>query len=330
MTGRRVAVIDCGTNTIRLLIAEPADGSRRRTGQQSGLTEIDRRMQIVRLGQGVDATGRFHPDALQRTFAATAEFAAVISEHDVAVDRIRFVATSASRDVANRDEFFTGVERRLGVKPQVITGEEEARLSFAGALAGATDPQGPVLVSDIGGGSTELIIGQPGVRGQDQPTVQRAISLDIGSVRITERFWTSDPPAADDLAGAARYVDEQLERSMINFADVATWIGVAGTLTTMAALDLRLTSYDRELVHGHRIARGTVIAIGDALATQSSQEIRGDGVVHPQRADVITAGALIAGRIASRLSVPELTVSESDILDGAALALLSASASQAL
>ena len=315
-----VAIIDCGTNTIRLLIAE--------SDRRGGLSELDRRMQIVRLGQGVDATGSFHPDALQRTFAATADFAAVIAEHGVGPDRIRFVATSASRDVSNRGDFFAGVEQRLGVTPQVITGDEEARLSFAGALAGADRPDNPVLVTDIGGGSTELITGDAGGliigdAGNPQPNVRSAISLDIGSVRVTERFWTTDPPGADDLARAARYVDDQLARSMIDFSAVGTWIGVAGTLTTMAALDLQLTTYDRKLVHGHLIGRDRVIAIGDELATHSSEAIRQQGIVHPQRADVITAGALIAGRIAARLTVPALLVSESDILDGAALALLS-------
>ncbi|SDS27508.1 Ppx/GppA phosphatase family protein [Microlunatus soli] len=310
MTGGPVAIVDCGTNTIRLLIAE-SDG-------RGGLRELDRRMEIVRLGQGVDATGSFLPEALQRTFAATERYAGVITEHGVDLERIRFVATSASRDVSNREEFFAGISTRLGVIPQVITGDEEARLSFAGALSGANEPAGPVLVTDIGGGSTELIIGNAA----GEPS--RGISLDIGSVRITERFWSADPPTVDDRARATRLIDELLDDSGIAFSEVRTWIGVAGTLTTLAAIDLDLADYDRTLVHGHRVGRDRVTAIAAALAASSSEQIRGRNGVHPQRADVITAGALIAGRIGSRLMVDALIVSESDILDGAALDLLRA------
>lgn len=306
-----VAIIDCGTNTIRLLIAEP-DG-------RGGLLERDRRMEIVRLGQGVDATGAFHPDALQRTFAATERYAALIGDHGIDPQRVRFVATSASRDVSNRDDFFAGITTRLGVGPDVITGADEARLSFAGALAGAQQPGEPVLVSDIGGGSTELIIGDAG----GDP--HYAISLDVGSVRVTERFWTEDPPTADDLERATRHIDELLAGVQIDWPVVRTWIGVAGTLTTLAAVDLDLADYDRSRVNGHRITPHRLAAIATELATSTAEQIRGRNGVHPQRADVITAGALIASRIAARLSITELTVSESDILDGAALALLQGS-----
>lgn len=315
MTGP-VAIIDCGTNTIRLLITQP-DG-------RGGLSEIDRRTRIVRLGQGVDATGAFHPDALARTFAAAQDYAEVINGHDIPTDRVRFVATSASRDVRNRDEFFNGIRDRVGVTPDVISGDEEAALSFAGALSGATDPQTPVLVTDIGGGSTELIIGDAG------GSADHAVSLDIGSVRLTERFWTADPPTADDLDRAAAYVDRLLDGTRapsgsgggIDWSTVRTWIGVAGTITTLAAIDLDLTEYDRSKVHRHRIAAGQVQSIFARLASLSADRIRQLGTVHPQRADVITAGALIAARIATRLRVEALTVSEADILDGAALRLL--------
>lgn len=302
----RVAIVDCGTNTIRLLIA---DGD-----PAGGLTELDRRMEIVRLGQGVDATGEFHPDALQRTFAATERYAQVIEDFEVPPGHVRFVATSASRDVANRDLFFAGITGRLGVTPEVISGDEEARLSFAGALSGAADPTPPVLVADIGGGSTELIIG-------DHRGVDHAVSLDIGSVRITERFFADDPPTAADLIRATEYVDRMLDDQQLE--RVRTWIGVAGTLTTLAAVDLELTEYDRDQVHGHRIAVTDLAAIADRLAALPADRIREIPGVHPKRADVITAGALIATRIARRLPVDSLVVSESDILDGAALQTVS-------
>lgn len=303
-----VAIIDCGTNTIRLLITE-ADG-------RGGLSEIDRRTQIVRLGQGVDATGEFHPDALARTFAAAEEYAAAIKHHDITSDRVRFIATSATRDVRNRDEFFAGIHERVGVTPDVITGDDEAALSFAGALSGAGDAHTPVLVTDIGGGSTELIIGNA------EGASDHAVSLDIGSVRLTERFWNADPPTRDDLDRAAGYVDQLLDGEPIDWPTVRTWIGVAGTLTTLAAIDLDLTEYDRTKVHGHRIAIDDLGSIFERLASLSADQIRELGTVHPQRADVITAGALIANRIAARLAVPYLIVSEADILDGAALELI--------
>jgi exopolyphosphatase/guanosine-5'-triphosphate,3'-diphosphate pyrophosphatase len=310
---RAVAIIDCGTNTIRLLITEP-DG-------RGGLSEIDRRTEIVRLGQGVDATGEFHPDALARTFAVAEDYARLIGEHLIPTERIRFVATSATRDVSNREEFLAGIRRRVGVTPEVITGEEEAALSFAGALSGANDAHSPTLVTDIGGGSTELIIGDADGR------VDHAVSLDIGSVRLTERFLTADPPSTDDLDRAAAYVDRLLDDEPIDWPAVRTWIGVAGTLTTLAAVDLELTEYDRSKVHGHRITLDDLASITRRLATLSAAQIRDLSTVHPKRADVITAGAVIASRIASRLTVSELVVSESDILDGAALELIGRSGS---
>ncbi len=311
MRADRVAVIDCGTNTIRLLVAEP--------GPDGGLVELDRRMEIVRLGQGVDATGEFHPDALQRTLDATERYAAVIGDLEVPTDRTRFVATSASRDVSNRDEFFLRVRGVLGVEPQVISGDEEARLSFTGALAGAGSAAAdPVLVVDIGGGSTELIIGAA------DGDVHSATSLDIGSVRVTERFWTADPPSPEDLERASAHIDRLLQEQAPDLSAVRTWIGVAGTVTTLAAVHLGLESYDRSRIDGHRIPVPDLVAISARLAGSTVAGIRELGAVHPQRADVITAGALIAARIARRLTVTELVVSESDILDGAALALLDA------
>ena len=200
----RVAAIDCGTNSIRLLIAEPDDSG--------GLRDLDRRLEIVRLGQGVDATGEFHPDALQRTFAAVDHYAELIEKAEVPVENVQFVATSASRDAKNRDSFFAGIKQRLGVLPDVISGETEARLSFIGALSRVTPEGEPVLVMDIGGGSTELITG--GAAGK----MRSAISLDIGSVRVTERFLKQNPVADDDLVRATEYVDDLLAESGVDFA----------------------------------------------------------------------------------------------------------------
>ncbi len=304
----RVAAIDCGTNSIRLLIAE-SDGS-------SGLRELERRLEIVRLGQAVDATGEFHPDALRRTFAAVDEYAELIKKADVPAEKVHFVATSAARDARNRDAFFAGVRERLGVEADVISGKSEASLSFIGVLSRVRPEGEPVLVMDIGGGSTELITGS--AAGE----MQSGISLDIGSVRITERFLRQNPVAADDLERAATYVDDLLAHSGVDFASVASWIGVAGTATTLAGVYLKLERYDRERVHGSRIPVPAIGALLHRLAGLTLAEIRGLPSMHPGRADVITGGALVATRIAAQMQVADLIVSESDILDGIALQLL--------
>ena len=303
-----VAAIDCGTNSLRLLIARPQPGG--------GLEDLDRRTEIVRLGQGVDATGEFHPDALRRTFAVVDQYAKLIKDAGVPPDRVHFVATSASRDARNRDEFFDGVQQRLGVPPDVISGDKEAQLSFLGALSRVRPTGEPVLVMDIGGGSTELITGS--ARGE----LHSAISLDIGSVRLTERYLKINPPAPDDLERAARYVDQLLESSGVDFGSVGTWIGVAGTATTLAGVYLQLEQYDRERVHGSTIPREGIAALLHTLRSLTVEEIRALPSMHPQRADVITGGALIVARIATRTSVDELIISESDILDGIALELM--------
>jgi exopolyphosphatase/guanosine-5'-triphosphate,3'-diphosphate pyrophosphatase len=305
---RRVAAIDCGTNSIRLLIAEPAGSD--------GLKDLERRLEIVRLGQGVDASGEFHPDALQRTFAAVEEYAKLIKKADVRAERIHFVATSATRDVKNRETFFAGIKERLGVVPDVISGEAEAQLSFIGALSRVRPESEPVLVMDIGGGSTELITG--GSNGD----MQAAVSLDVGSVRVTERFLKHNPVAADDLERAIGYVDGLLADSDVDFGSIGSWIGVAGTATTLAGLYLELERYDRERVHGSRIPLPAIAELLHRLAAMTVEEIRALPSMHPGRADVITGGALVESRIAARLNVDNLIVSESDILDGIALELL--------
>jgi exopolyphosphatase/guanosine-5'-triphosphate,3'-diphosphate pyrophosphatase len=304
----KVAAVDCGTNSIRLLIAESKPGG--------GLIDIDRRTIIVRLGQDVDATGEFHPDALQRTFAAVEAYASRIKEAGVRPERIHFVATSATRDAGNREEFFEGVRQRLEVTPDVISGDTEARLSFTGALS-RVEPEGePVLVVDVGGGSTEFIVGSAAGR------MHSAISLDIGSVRVTERFLKVNPPAPDDLDRAATYVDEMLDGSGVDFGSMGTWIGVAGTATQLAGVYLELAEYDRDKVHGATIPLADVQRLLDRFAGLTVEQIRGLPSMHPNRADVITGGTLILARVAARLHVPDLIISESDILDGIALAML--------
>jgi exopolyphosphatase/guanosine-5'-triphosphate,3'-diphosphate pyrophosphatase len=304
----RVAAIDCGTNSIRLLIAEP-DGT-------GGLKDLERRLEVVRLGQGVDATGVFHPDALRRTFAAVDEFAELIKKAEVSFENVHFVATSATRDVKNREALFVGIKERLGVLPDVISGETEARLSFNGALSRVTPEGEPVLVMDIGGGSTELITGSAA------GDLHSAISLDVGSVRVTERFLKENPVADVDLARAAAYVDGLLAGSGVDFGSIGTWIGVAGTVTTLAGVYLGLEHYDRERVHGAVIPLPSVEELLHRLAAMTVDEIRALPSMHPGRADVITGGALVEARIAARLNVEDLIVSESDILDGIALQLI--------
>lgn len=304
----RVAAIDCGTNSIRLLVAEP-DGS-------GGLKDLERRLEVVRLGQGVDASGEFHPDALQRTFAAVDQYAELIKKADVPTEKVHFVATSATRDVKNRETFFAGIQERLGVTPDVISGGTEARLSFIGALSRVTPEGEPVLVMDIGGGSTELITGSA------TGDMHSAISIDIGSVRVTERFLKQNPVPDDDLERATSYVDDLLAGSGVDFASIGTWIGVAGTVTTLAGVYLELEHYDRERVHGAVIPIPAVQELLHRLAAMTVDEIRALPSMHPGRADVITGGALVEARVAARLQVADLIVSESDILDGIALGIL--------
>ena len=303
MTPRRVAAIDCGTNSIRILIAE-ADADRVR--------EVARDQRITRLGQGVDATGEFHPDALARTFAACDEYAALLAQHDVGA--LRFVATSAARDAGNRTAFFSGVRDRLGVEAEVIPGDEEAQLSFDGAVSAAPDAPLPALVVDIGGGSTELVLGHPG-----RPV--RGTSLDMGSVRLRERFLGSDPPALAEVSEAAEFVDDLLDASGVDFAAAGSWLGVGGTATSLSAIAQGLPHYDRVRVHGSTLTRGQLAELAQRLLTLPVARVLEIPTMVPGRADVICAGALICARIAARLDV-DLTVSEADILDGMVAGLL--------
>ncbi|MFE3903663.1 exopolyphosphatase [Streptomyces sp. NPDC059153] len=305
----RVAAIDCGTNSIRLLVAD-ADPS---TGE---LVELDRRMEIVRLGQGVDRTGRLAPEALERTFAACRQYAEVIKEHGA--QKIRFVATSASRDAENRDEFVRGVLDILGVEPEVISGDQEAEFSFTGAtkeLAGRDHLAKPYLVVDIGGGSTEFVVGDDHVRA--------ARSVDIGCVRMTERHLVhdgvvSDPPTAGQITAIRADIDAALDlaEESVPLTGAATLVGLAGTVTTVAAIALGLDAYDSEAIHHSRISLDQVQEITGRLLASTHAERAAIGAMHPGRVDVITSGALILLAVMKRAGAQEIVVSEHDILDG--------------
>ncbi|MCT1767743.1 Ppx/GppA phosphatase family protein [Brevibacterium casei] len=311
----RVAAFDCGTNSLRLLVADIDD--------HGAMTELRRETRIVRLGQGVDATGEFAPEALERTFAVTREYAELAAEYSP--ERIRFVATSASRDVRNRDEFFAGIFAILGVVPDVITGDEEARLSFLGATAGRSADEGPFLVMDLGGGSTELVLGTG--------DVEAAVSMDIGSVRLTERHMASDQPDGEQIRAAVTDIDTHLDDAaeVVDLGAARTFIGVAGTVTTLTAGILGLDSYQRERIHGARLTVSEVERQADDLVRMDRDARAALPYMHPGRVDVIAAGGLIFARTVSRVDDAvrtrggelAITVSETDILDGIALDLAS-------
>ncbi|MFD9863626.1 Ppx/GppA phosphatase family protein [Streptomyces alboflavus] len=308
----RVAAIDCGTNSIRLLVAD-ADPE---TGQ---LVDLDRRMEIVRLGQGVDRTGRLAPEALERTFAACREYAEVIKEHGA--ERLRFVATSASRDAENRDDFVRGVLDILGVEPEVISGDQEAEFSFTGAtkeLTGHPDMAGPYLVVDIGGGSTEFVVGDDHVRA--------ARSVDVGCVRMTERHLVrdgvvaADPPTEAQLAAIRADVEAALDlaEETVPLREAHTLVGLAGSVTTVAGIALGLDAYDSAAIHHSRFPYARVAEIADMLVRSTHAERAAIPVMHPGRVDVIAAGVLVLLAIMERAGAAELVVSEHDILDGIA------------
>jgi len=306
----RVAAIDCGTNSIRLLVADiDVDAGT--------LRDVDRRMEIVRLGQGVDRTGRFAPDALERTMDACRRYADVVRA--TGAERVRFVATSASRDVSNRDEFEAGVRGALGVEPEVVTGDEEAALSFAGAtreLAGSV-PE-PVLVVDIGGGSTEFVLGSEAVRA--------ARSVDIGCVRMTERHLHSDPPTASEVAAARADIEAaiSLAQETVPLEVARTLVGLAGSVTTLAAMALDLPSYQPERIHHARVTAVDVRLMSERLLAMNHDARAALPYMHPGRVDVIGAGALVLAAILDRVPVTEVVVSEHDILDGIAWSLVTA------
>ena len=302
---RRVAAVDCGTNSIRLLIADvdPERGT---------LTDVDRRMEIVRLGQGVDTTGRLAPEALDRTLKALRGYAELIGGHRA--EAVRMVATSATRDAANADEFTRRVTEVLGTGPEVLTGDGEARLSFLGATAelGASVPA-PYLVTDIGGGSTEFVLGQDG-------QVTAALSVDIGCVRMTERHLRDDPPSPAQIDAATADIDRAIARAaaVVDSSRARTLVGLAGSVTTVAGIALGLPGYDPERLHHSRISAAQVHEVATRLLAQTRAERARIPVMHPGRIDVIGGGALILDRIMIRLGLAEVLVSEHDILDGIA------------
>ncbi|WP_053686341.1 Ppx/GppA phosphatase family protein [Streptomyces sp. IGB124] len=307
----RVAGIDCGTNSIRLLVADcdPATGE---------LTELDRRMIVVRLGQGVDKTGRLAPEALERTFAACREYAAVIEEFGA--ERVRFVATSASRDAENRDDFVRGVVEILGVEPEVISGDQEAEFSFTGAtkeLTAHEHLERPFLVVDIGGGSTEFVVGDDHVRA--------ARSVDVGCVRMTERHLVvdgvvTDPPTEEQIAAVRADIEAALDLASrtVPLAGARTLVGLAGSVTTIAGIALGLPEYQSSEIHHSRISYEQVRAITERMLTATHAERAAIPVMHPGRVDVIGAGALVLLAIMERTGAQEVVVSEHDILDGIA------------
>ena len=305
----RVAAVDCGTNTIKLLVAD-LDVA---TGRQDSLL---REMRIVRLGQDVDRTGRLADEALGRVFAAVEEYAGLVDRHRV--DALRFVATSAVRDASNADVFARGIHDRLGVDPEVVSGDEEAALSFDGATRALPDLPGPVAVLDIGGGSTELILGDR------HGHVRAARSLDVGSVRVTERLMPSDPPTTAELDAATAFVEGELDTLPsygVEVGEAATLVGTAGTVTTVATLMLGLDHFDRERVHGACFPVEDVHDLAARVLAMTAAERQALGVP-AGRADVVGAGALILDRVLRRSGVRELTVSDSDILDGIAWSLV--------
>ncbi len=300
----RVAAIDCGTNSIRLLIADIDGGNFR---------EVVRDMEIVRLGQGVDQTGQFHPDAIARTLAAVDKFAAEIAKRGV--EKIRFCATSATRDATNRHLFVDGVRERLGIEPEVISGDEEAALSFAGAIKDLNPSDGPFLVVDIGGGSTEFVFGTS--------TVEAARSVNIGCVRMTERHFESDPASNQQIEAARIDIQAAIAQAaeVVPITKATTLVAVAGTATTVAAAALDLPEYDRYAIHLSRVSAQQTHDAATMFATKNREQRLALGYMHPGRVDVIAAGSLVLSEIMKATGAAEFVASESDILDGMAYSL---------
>ena len=308
----RVAAFDCGTNSLRLLVAD--------VDRDAGtLTDVERAMEVVRLGEGVDQTGRLAPQALQRTFAVADRYAARCRE--LGVERMRFVATSASRDAENRQDFVAGVHDRLGIEPEVIAGSEEAALSFAGATFEllADGVAGPFVVVDIGGGSTEVVRGER--------AVESALSVDVGCVRLTERHLHDDPPTAAQVDAARADIDAALDRvaEAVALQGVRTLVGLAGSVTTVAAEAMHLPGYDAGRIHRARLGVDEVRAACDRLLAMSRAERAALPFMLPGRVDVIGAGALVWRRVIDRVQaesgITDVLVSERDILDGIAFSI---------
>lgn len=307
----RLAAIDCGTNSIRLLVVEQGDDGDGR------FTDLHREMRIVRLGEGVDATGRLAPEAIERTRQALVDYADLL--RDFGVTKVRMVATSATRDAQNRDDFFGMTAEVLGaVVPgavaEVVSGTEEAELSFLGAVAELDSAATPFVVVDLGGGSTEVVLGHR--------EVKAAHSADIGCVRLTERCLHSDPPTADEVAQARAVARDSLRAALaeVPVDQTRTWVGVAGTFTTIAALARRLPAYDPEAIHLSEIGFADLLPVCDQLIAMTRKQRAALGPMHEGRVDVIAGGAIVVEELArelgERAGITSLTVSEHDILDG--------------
>ncbi|MGC8512978.1 MAG: exopolyphosphatase [Acidimicrobiales bacterium] len=300
-----VAAIDCGTNSTRLLIAD-TDGK-----------TLERVNRITRLGVGVDRNGRLDPEAIDRTVKVLGVYRGLLDRHRVRAMRV--TATSAARDAANRDEFFDAAESALGARPELLDGSEEGRLSFAGALLGLGAVQGPVLVVDIGGGSTELVVGSDVHAG---PT--GVYSMDVGCVRLTERFLVSDPPTADELEAAKLYVHRQIDAALLEVPQLSqanAMIGLAGTVACMAATDQGIDGTERHRLHHYALCRSAVERIRSTLAAMTADQRRSVPGVEDGRADVIVGGAVVLGEVMARFGFDVCLTSEADILDGLAASI---------
>lgn len=304
----RVATIDIGTNSVLLLVAEA------RSGDAADLVAVHEASTITRLGQGVDHTRRLHPDAVKRTLSCLRGYAELIERHGAT--RVDVVSTSAARDAEGVDEFLREAEAVLGTCPRVISGQEEARLTFRGALTGLP-VEGPVAVYDIGGGSTEVVVGE---RDGGASAVRFATSVDVGCVRLTERYLSSDPPSEEQIEQARAALHDALS-GLTRPAEPARWIGIGGTITTLAAVDLQLASYDAGRVHGSRLTREAVAGLRERLAGLPLSERSAVPGLEPKRADVIVAGALLVEGLLDRAGQQETLVSDRGVRWGLALRL---------
>jgi exopolyphosphatase/guanosine-5'-triphosphate,3'-diphosphate pyrophosphatase len=301
-----IASLDLGTNSTRVLVARPTDG---------GIEVLDRRNTITRLGQGVGASGRLAPDAVERTLACLRGYHEILDRHGV--ERVRVAATSASRDAANSDEFFDAVEALIGTRPELLSGDEEGRLSFRGATGELDPATGPFLVVDIGGGSTEFIVGTDRVEG--------VMSADIGCVRLTEKFLLHDPPQPEELSACIGLTDAYLDdvvREIPAAAEARTLVGLAGTVTTVAAVEIGLETYDRDRIHHFHLTHEAAEDVFRTLATESRADRIHNPGLEEARADVIVAGCCVLVALFRHFGFDEMIVSEADILDGLALSLL--------
>ncbi|HEX6310436.1 MAG TPA: Ppx/GppA phosphatase family protein [Acidimicrobiia bacterium] len=304
----RLAGVDIGTNSTRLLVADVGGND-----PGAALVPVDRRMRITRLGQGVDAARQLHPDAIDRTVGVLEEYRRVID--DLGAGAVRATATSAARDATNRDEFFAAATEALGVTPELLGGAEEARLSFVGATTGLTAP-GPYLVVDIGGGSTEFVVGSTGPEG---PVLEGMVSVDVGCVRLSEQLLHSDPPAPEELSEAVAIVRDHLadvDRELPDAREAATLVGLAGTVTTIAAVELGLPEYDAEKLHHFRLTKAAAEDVFRTLATEPAAQRRHNPGLEAGRVDVIVGGAVVLVTILRGFGFDEVLVSEADILDG--------------